>query len=844
MLSSQRLFDAQKQLGYANKVTIDRDVAMEVTGRAGATTMLCGSIVKADKRWILAGQLIDVGSGEVIRSQRIEGSDFFALIDDLSVCVREDLALEADSTGEVDVAVRTKTSESLDAIRHYLAGTEYLSESSLESAIAEFRRAVEIDPGFSQAYFKMGIAQWWADDVAADFGRASIARILDDSRSLSERDSMLAEGALALIDRRFTEAIGVFESLVEKYPDDKEAYYVLGLAYEDEVDALWLDKALAAFSRARELDPTFVLPYSEICDVYMYRRDCDLLQQTAESLIDVRPDSPMGYRHLVDVSVCRGDSLGVERAVIAALTYHRGAAALQRLYYHIGSLFNRTRNDRESERFTRLALAEDPETGDYRIYAQLGDALINRHRVKEARVYYEKGLALDTLSSWCLGGLVYVGWMQRDFDSAIRYSEKLVGIRPQSPRRHAELFQSLVSAHRLEEADSALAAGLQSIPSITGKQSLLCRAATSCLHAGRADDGRRMLRQADALGPSSGSVEIYGTLAILANAGRAYEEAKRWAERALELAPDSPAQYEELIRACLYGGDPERAVALARRIVESDSLEIIPFNTLAEVLIMTGRTAQADSFIAETKSVRSSMPWLADFLGCAAECYRKIGNMERAEDLYGEALEIAPGNERRRTSLALLYELRGRFDEARAVYNDLLSAKYDDLHIWNSLGRLNHRQGRLEEAERCYGKALEVDESDPRSLRELACLYADTGRLSKARTAASRAASLEPTCISRAALAWILVMGKSDPTRGEALAETAIRTPPLNDPTDEWIDILPFIPLPEHTLGLARLQRGDCRRAVEILELAREKRPGDERIVRDLRLARERMEQS
>jgi hypothetical protein len=71
-------------------------------------------------------------------------------------------------------------------------------------------------------------------------------------------------------------------------------------------------------------------------------------------------------------------------------------------------------------------------------------------------------------------------------------------------------------------------------------------------------------------------------------------------------------------------------------------------------------------------------------------------------------------------------------------------------------------------------------------------------------------------------LAWVLVAGEIDLDEGITAAEKALEIPPEYGDLS-WIT--PFVPCPEHTLGLAQWKKGETQQAIEWLEKAAEVRP-------------------
>ena len=299
VFSSQRLFDIQKQLGSRDRTKIDPELATEIARRAGAGTMLTGTLSQLGGMWILTSQLIDVIGGTVVKSQRIDGSDLYAMVDELSEQVRGDLKLPEVEADKVALTVREKTTASMEAYQHYLEGVDLLNKSEFDSAIVLFNKAVSIDSTFNQAYYKMAIAQWWSvssGKATVEQAKASLSKILTSKQQPTERDRLLAEGILALVEDRDADGEFIFQRLVDGYPDEKEGWYGLGEAYFHGTGEKL--KALDAFERAVHLDAEFKLAYTHIFDIYYGEEMFDRGITRAQQFLDLHPDESLGYVYL------------------------------------------------------------------------------------------------------------------------------------------------------------------------------------------------------------------------------------------------------------------------------------------------------------------------------------------------------------------------------------------------------------------------------------------------------------------------------------------------------------------------------------------------------------------
>ncbi|MEE9190321.1 MAG: protein kinase [Candidatus Neomarinimicrobiota bacterium] len=300
VFSSQRLFDIQKQLGSSDRSKINPALATQIAQTAGASTMLIGTVIQTGDSVILTSQLIDPAEGVIIESQRVQGSDIYTLVDELADLIHKDLDLSSDESDRIDVAVVDKTSSSVSAYQFYLEGVDLYNDANFNDAIAAFQRAIDIDSTFSQAYYKMALAQWWAqsesDNATMDQAKSSLAAILSGRWYASTKEKLMAQGAMALTEEDFDGALDIYQQLLAFIPDEKEAWYGLGEAYFH--GPMDYDKSLEAFERVLELDPGLNLAYRHIFDIYYNRELYDQGIIRASQFVSNYPDKPWGYIYL------------------------------------------------------------------------------------------------------------------------------------------------------------------------------------------------------------------------------------------------------------------------------------------------------------------------------------------------------------------------------------------------------------------------------------------------------------------------------------------------------------------------------------------------------------------
>src|SRR3989454_2693997 len=232
----------------------------EVGAKLKVATVLEGSVRRAGNRLRISAQLVKVGDGYHLWSERYdrEMTDIFAIQDEIAKAIATRLQVGLD--GERAHLV-TPATGNLDAYHLYLKGRHYLAQRGLrlKKALECFDRALALDPNYALAY--AGLAD--ACTVLAEYGvalpnvvrpkaRAAVERALELAPDLAEVHC--ASGALAFIcDWDWPRAARDLRRAVELNPRSVTArqwlsYYLVFIEGR-------LEDGVAQARRALELDP-------------------------------------------------------------------------------------------------------------------------------------------------------------------------------------------------------------------------------------------------------------------------------------------------------------------------------------------------------------------------------------------------------------------------------------------------------------------------------------------------------------------------------------------------------------------------------------------------------------
>ena len=211
----------------------------------------------------------------------------------------------------------------------------------------------------------------------------------------------------------------------------------------------------------------------------------------------------------------------------------------------------------------------------------------------------------------------------------------------------------------------------------------------------------------------------------------------------------------------------------------------------------------------------------------------------QAEEIFRQGLEFDPNN------IALLNgmqtaALENRNYEAAKKYGEeyLAQAKSPNSkslqHV--KLGALGILLKDFSYAEQHYKNALAIDSTYSQAIRGMGYLFAEQNRFIEAQKYALQAVGLDSSFANFNLAAWISVTGEIDITSGIALAEKARASKP-----DFWaqrFETYPYLAIPEHTIGLAYLKKGEYKKAVQYLERAAEFAPERQAVLNDLQRAK------
>jgi TolB-like protein/Tfp pilus assembly protein PilF len=204
----------------------------EIGRRLRVSTLLEGSVRKAENRLRIVVQLTDAESGYQLWAQRYdrEVSDVFAIQEEIAQNIVD--TLEVTLSAEESGVLQKPPTSNVQAYDYYLRGRKFYylyNRRDVEFAIQLFARAVEIDPAFALAH--AGLADCWSF-IYLNAERSEHARQQADTASLraveldpASAQAQASHGLALSLRGRNADASRAFETAIRLDPGLFEAQY-------------------------------------------------------------------------------------------------------------------------------------------------------------------------------------------------------------------------------------------------------------------------------------------------------------------------------------------------------------------------------------------------------------------------------------------------------------------------------------------------------------------------------------------------------------------------------------------------------------------------------------------
>jgi tetratricopeptide (TPR) repeat protein len=263
---------------------------VEAGRELGVSAVLSASFLRAGSHLRVNAQLIEVETGDILWSDRIDASaeDIIALQDTIAQRIAQGLKVDVRTGSGADA--EAPATKSAPAYEEYLRGRNFfasflfhtLDPADCDKAVEHFQRAIQLDSTFALAY--SGLGACFANRVLKGLGGGEDYELAENAfnRAL-ELDPDLVEARMLMVFIYLSrgekhKARAEVSRLVRKAPNEAAVYFVKGALHR--LDGEY-ERALRAFDKLGRLDPAarVVASYNRArVMMYQHRFDDALLE--------------------------------------------------------------------------------------------------------------------------------------------------------------------------------------------------------------------------------------------------------------------------------------------------------------------------------------------------------------------------------------------------------------------------------------------------------------------------------------------------------------------------------------------------------------------------------------
>jgi TolB-like protein len=285
-------------LRYRNTEKSIKEIAQEL----GVGSVLEGSVRRSGNRIRVVAQLNDAVTENHLWAETYDRdyADIFTIQSDIAQNIAE--SLKATLTNEEKSSIERKPTENMEAYDFYQKGNHYwrnyyTKEGNIKAA-EMYEKAIELDPGFSQAYARLSQTDFvlytrWPEEFEEYLEKGLTA--LNMATTL-EPDVMEVHWAKGYYFRNITQeidkALDEFLISLKKQPNSSDLNVIVAAQYMKKGE---IDSAKKHYERAEELDPSWFVIKQGLSNLYAYIRDYEKALEYANECITLRPESVAGH---------------------------------------------------------------------------------------------------------------------------------------------------------------------------------------------------------------------------------------------------------------------------------------------------------------------------------------------------------------------------------------------------------------------------------------------------------------------------------------------------------------------------------------------------------------------
>jgi eukaryotic-like serine/threonine-protein kinase len=283
------------------------NVGREICQRLGIKALLVGTIASLGRDYVITLEAINCQTGETIGQQQTEAEGKEQVLRALgraATAMRKHLGESLASIHKYDAPIEQATTTSLEAFKDYNVGIELRRKGEYAQSVIPFKRALERDPGFAQAYLCLGNS--YRDQRNLLLGNQYLERAYHLRDQVSERERLeITASYYMYITGEIDKGIATSVLLSETYPQESSGFNLHGNSL---MSAGEFEQATKAYRAALRLDPEYPLSHANLALALIALNRPDEAQVVIEQGLARGLDSSGFHNRLYLIAFLKGNT--------------------------------------------------------------------------------------------------------------------------------------------------------------------------------------------------------------------------------------------------------------------------------------------------------------------------------------------------------------------------------------------------------------------------------------------------------------------------------------------------------------------------------------------------------
>ena len=294
-----------KQHDYNYRDKVPFSVMLDIAKKSNTDFFVTGKISKEADDWNLDLKMFDSDDGDVFFEQQFSGLEYFAIIDEASAAIRNQLFLrDADENfgSYTDLPASDLISNNTEALDAYMGVIEKVTiDDKYPEAIAQMQSALALDD--KSAEIKRLAADVIRITGDMDSAKKYISEALSLSKQLPERQQFDIKKDYWLYNSETGKAMTLMEDYTKLYPRDSEPYTELASFYQM---SFQLSKAKSTIQRAISNGHDGRM-YARLADICIAMNELDSAEINLKKYFAQDPDAEKDDNRILEIYKKKGE---------------------------------------------------------------------------------------------------------------------------------------------------------------------------------------------------------------------------------------------------------------------------------------------------------------------------------------------------------------------------------------------------------------------------------------------------------------------------------------------------------------------------------------------------------